>query len=184
MTELHDLTTQTVAVGDVKLYPGNARKGNLRAIADSIEENGFYTPLVVQKSTNYILAGNHRYRAATELLDFTELPAVFLDVDDVRAKKIVLADNKTSDDAEYDNAALAELLESLDGDLEGTGWSEEELAELLDEGEEDDDPADSEHEEEYGEVFEIIVTLNDPSEQEALFERLSEEGYKVKVQTL
>lgn len=187
MTEnIHDLTTHIVDVKQIKLYPGNARKSDIDDIATSIDENGFYTPLVVQKSTNYIIVGNHRYRAAVERLGYTELPVVFLDVDDVRAKKIVLVDNKTSDDADYDKDALIALLESLDGDLEGTGFDEDELAELLAEvdGDNDDDPADSEHEEEYGEVFEIIVTLNDAAAQEELFERLNDEGYKVKVQTL
>jgi ParB family chromosome partitioning protein len=177
--------THIVDVKQIKLYPGNARKGDIDDIASSIDENGFYTPLVVQKSTNFILVGNHRYRAAVERLGYAELPVVYLDVDDVRAKKIVLVDNKTSDDADYDKDALIALLESLDGDLEGTGFDEDELAELLAEVEDgDDDPADSEHEEEYGEVFELIVTLTDASAQEELFERLNDEGYKVKVQTL
>lgn len=187
MTEhMHDLTTHIVDVKALKLYPGNARKGDIDEIADSIDTNGFFNPLVVQKSTNFILAGNHRYRAAVERLDYTELPVVFLDVDDVAAKKIVLVDNKTSDDADYDKEALIALLESLEGDLEGSGFDQDELDELLSdlEADGDTDPDDSGHEEEYGEVFEIIVTLNDPAAQEELFERLSDEGYKVKVQTL
>ncbi len=55
-----------------------------------------------------------------------------LDVDDDAAQRIMLVDNKSSDDAGYDESALALLVkEAHDArGLEGTGYSIEELEEL------------------------------------------------------
>ena len=113
---------------DLITHPKNPRKGNVDLIIESIEENGFYGALIVQKSTGYILAGNHRFVAGTEI-GMTEFPVIFVDVDDRKALKILLADNKTSDDGTYDNNLLFELLEefSIEEDLLGTGY---EIADL------------------------------------------------------
>ena len=81
---------------------------------------------MVQRSTRYVLAGNHTLRAALSL-GWPEIDVVFVDVDGKRAKKIVLSSNRTAElpDPEtgqrYDDQALAELLAALDGDYEGTG---------------------------------------------------------------
>ena len=115
-------------LADLKPYPDNPRRGNVSAIAASLESNGQYRPIVVQKSTNVILAGNHTAQAASAL-GWKDLQAVYIDVDDEQARRIVLADNRTSDLAEYDEALLAELLGDLP-ELEGTGYSAEDLAEI------------------------------------------------------
>lgn len=130
----HNLETVQVPVGDLKTYPGNARRGDLPAIKKSIELNGFYTSLTVQRSTGYIIAGNHRYMAAKEL-GVEEVPVQYLDVDDKKARAIALVDNKTADDAEMDVHALIALLEGVDSDddWESTGYGPEDLASLLDE---------------------------------------------------
>ncbi len=51
---------------DLITHPKNPRKGNVDLIIESIEENGFYGALIVQKSTGYILTGNHRFVAGTD----------------------------------------------------------------------------------------------------------------------
>lgn len=50
---------------------------------------------------------------------------------DDEARRIALADNRLSDLATDDPDALTELLQSLDGDFDGTGWTEEDLDALL-----------------------------------------------------
>ncbi len=109
-------------------YPGNPRRGDVAAIAASLEANGQYRPVVVQKSTGYVLAGNHTVQAA-ESLGWSEVAAVVLDVDDDRAARIVLADNRTADLARYDDGALLHLLNDLD-DLDGTGYDDHDLEAL------------------------------------------------------
>lgn len=118
------LEVQTVPISDVSPYPGNARRGNVEKVAESLLWNGQFRPLVVQRSTGYVLAGNHTLRAATEVLGWTEIDVTYIDVDDEHARRIVLADNRTSDLADYDDEALHRLLEGLE-DLDGTGYEEE-----------------------------------------------------------
>lgn len=121
--------TQLVPVGSLKPYDKNPRKGNVRAIAESLSTNKQYRPIVVQKKTKKILAGNHTWQAA-KALGWTKIAVVFVDVSDEEAKRIVLADNRTTDLAGYDDKVLAELLKSL-GDPEGTGYSESDMQAIL-----------------------------------------------------
>ncbi len=113
-------------------HPDNPRRGTLDKIAESIDSNGFYGAICIQKSTNYILAGNHRYLAARDQ-GLNELPVIEIDCDEKTATRILLADNKTSDDATYDDRDLLELLKSVDAmdDLYGTAYSNDELLELI-----------------------------------------------------
>jgi len=123
-----------VPLDAIRTHPKNPRRGDIDAIAASIRANGFYGALVVQRSSGFILAGNHRFLAAKKL-GFSSVPVLFVDVDDRVAEKILLADNRTSDLAEYDDEALAELLSSLaqDDELEGTGYDQAAVDALLDE---------------------------------------------------
>jgi DNA modification methylase len=110
-------------------HPKNPRKGNVPLIAESIQANGFYGAVIAQRTTGHIIAGEHRWRAARQ----KKLPAVpvfWLDVDDDRALRILLADNRTNDVAGYDDEILAEILKGME-DLSGTGWDDDALAKLL-----------------------------------------------------
>ena len=44
-------------------HPRNPRKGQVSVIQESMKQNGFYGVILAQKSTKYILVGNHRYKA-------------------------------------------------------------------------------------------------------------------------
>lgn len=116
-------------VSKLKGYDKNPRKGNVKAIAESLQVNRQYRPIVVQESTKKILAGNHTWRAAKEL-GWDEIAVVFVDVNDEEAKRIVLADNRTNDLADYDGQILAELLKDLGGS-EGTGYSASDMEAIL-----------------------------------------------------
>lgn len=121
--------TVLVPVNQLKSYDKNPRKGDVKAIAESLRVNKQYRPIVVQKSTNKILAGNHTWQAAKSL-GWKELAVTFVDVDDDAAKRIVLADNKTNDLADYDGLILSELLKDL-GDVSGTGYSQSDMQAIL-----------------------------------------------------
>lgn len=126
------LNKKTVEVDVDKLisHPKNPRRGNLDAIKESISVNGFWGAVIVQSSTNYILAGNHRFLAAQEL-GFKKVPAIFVDVDDEAGIRILLADNRTNDVASYDFDVLAGMLKDLDGKIEGTGYDTHDIDVLL-----------------------------------------------------
>lgn len=128
LTVHESLKSFNVPIGNLQLYDRNPRVGSVEAIKKSLETNGQYKPIVVNKRTGKILAGNHTYKAAVEL-GWEEIAVSYVDVDEESAARIVLADNRTSDFATYDDTALAELLKSLPS-LEGTGFAEKDLLRL------------------------------------------------------
>lgn len=127
MADIH-VSTEVVLIANLKPYPANARIGDVQAIAESLEVNGQYRPIVVNKNTNEILAGNHTWKAAKQL-GWKKISVAWVDVTEAQAKRIVLADNRTHDLGMYDTDALANLLLSLP-DLDGTGYSEWDLENL------------------------------------------------------
>jgi hypothetical protein len=149
--------TERVPLEDLTPFEGNARRGNVELVLDSLRANGQYKPLVVrqQDETLTILAGNHTYLAllrheederagcqdwelandrpcqiCTEVdrEDPTAL-AHLVECDDATATRINLVDNKAADEGDYDRDALDALLATLDDDFVGTGYgpSEAEL---------------------------------------------------------
>jgi ParB family chromosome partitioning protein len=120
---------EEVAVEELRLHPENPRRGDVDAIARSIQSNGFYGALVAQTSSHNVLVGNHRLQAARRL-GMASVPVLWADVDDDQARRILLVDNRTNDLATYDEVALVELLLGLE-DLDGTGFGEDDLAALI-----------------------------------------------------
>jgi hypothetical protein len=132
-----------VPVTELRYYPGNARRGNVQAVAESLRVNGQFRPLLVQESTGYVLGGNHTLQAGREVLGYERMDVTWIDCDDATARRILLADNKTGDASTYDDEALLALLQQ-DEDLNGTGWAVEEreqLERLLDHAAADPDDA-------------------------------------------
>jgi len=115
---------RVVPTGSIAPHPRNPRRGAQGLIDESVEANGFYGACLVQKSTNLILVGNHRWKSAS-VKGLKRVPAIFVDVDDATAMRIMLADNRTSDRAGYDNTILLVLLRerATAGDLYGTGFA-------------------------------------------------------------
>ena len=111
---------RTVSMDTLTEDPNNVRKHNDRniaAIADSLEKFGQRRPLVITKE-NVIVAGNGTYRAARQLgwkqVDVTTLPFE----EEHLVKAFAIADNRTSELAEWDGIALLESLKEL-GDVPG-----------------------------------------------------------------
>lgn len=121
--------TEIVPIDSIKQYHQNPRVGNMKAIRESIRENGIFRPIIVQRSTGEIIGGNHTWKAARQE-GYTKVPVVFLDVDDQHAARIVLADNRTNDLSTYNTDVLADILKTLPSGV-GTGYDDEAMAELL-----------------------------------------------------
>ena len=164
-------------LADLQPYHKNPRRGDVPLIRASLREHGQYRDLIVNLGAltgraNEILAGNHTY--AGMLAEGWETGAVsFVDVDDQKAAKIVVVDNRSSDKARNDADVLADLLGDLDS-LEGTGYSDEELAKMLGSGDESLDEV-------FATRFELVVECADEGEQAELYERLAGEGLSVRV---
>lgn len=126
------VTTQEIPLGEITPFPGNARRGDVEAIAESIEENGQYRSLIVRRGddgSHVVLAGNHTMAALGKLGRKTARCEI-ITCDDSTASKINLVDNRLPDSGGYDDAALAALLQGLD-DLTGTGYDPDDLDDLL-----------------------------------------------------
>jgi len=116
---------------DLIPYAHNPRinDGAVEAVANSIREFGFLVPIVIDKS-NTIVAGHTRYKAAM-LLGLTEVPTVDAgNLTDQQIQAFRLADNKTTELAEWDFDKLKIELDALaDFDMEQFGFEWEELQE-------------------------------------------------------
>lgn len=121
-------TTESVPIGSLKPHPDNARRGDVAFIRQSLIKHGQYRPIVANRRTRHILAGNHTWQAA-QSLGWEKIAVAWVDVDAKAEKKILLVDNRAADLADYDNAALANLIRSC-GDIETSGYTMDELEEL------------------------------------------------------
>lgn len=116
----------SIPVSTLSEHPENPRRGDSKAVNESIAANGFYGAILVQRSTGRVLAGHTRLKAAKQS-GATSVPGIWLDVDDQQAKRILLADNRTSDLAYYDDDALFAVLGSIldeGSNLKGTGYDD------------------------------------------------------------
>jgi hypothetical protein len=122
-----------ISVELLEAHPDNPRHGDDAAVAESVGENGFYGAIIVQKSTGRVLAGHTRLRVAKDA-GVKTVPGFWLDVDDKTARRILLADNRTSDLAVYDDEFLMSVLAMTleeSGSLTGTGYDDNLYSMLL-----------------------------------------------------
>lgn len=177
-------SVEMVPVGALRLHPRNVNNGDVGAIHESIKHNGFYGTIVAQRSTGYVLAGNHRLQAAQHA-GATEVPVVWVDVDDDHALRILLADNRTTRLGSDDPEALARLLQEIAdtaGTLDGTGYSDDDLDELLadldQDGAEDDSELAPDQTGQLTEQYQVLVACHSEWQQAQLLEQLAAEGYE------
>ena len=132
MTEM--LQIEWVPLDSVRLNPENPRHNEeaVEPVMQSIARFGFRVPLVVNRLTNMIEAGNTRWKAAKRM-GLAEVPVIFADDDEVTALAFALADNRTAEIATWDEPSLADLLKRLDaeGELGAAGFSDDDLGGLL-----------------------------------------------------
>lgn len=115
-------------------FPNNVRihtKRNLDALKKSLEEFGQVKNIIVQKSTNYIVAGNGLYQAA-KALGWEEITCNVIDIEDDKAKALCILDNRTGDLSQMDEKNLLDMLKDFDADmLDLTGYNDKELDKML-----------------------------------------------------
>lgn len=171
--------THVVPIHEVIPYPGNPRRSDQELINRSLKEHGQYRSILVQRSTGYIVGGNHVHIGMREL-GADRIAAEYLDVDDERARRIVLVDNRTSDKAGYDNRLLLEALEELP-DLDGTGFDPGDLDEIREELDEEQLPTSGDAApDDLHQTYGVYVYAHDEAHQAKVLEALSSRGYRVR----
>lgn len=108
-----------IKIDDLKPYEKNPRKNDkaVEYVANSIKEFGFKVPIIIDKN-NVIIAGHTRYKAGKQL-NLKELPCIIAeDLTEEQIKAFRLADNKVSEQANWDMDLLDEELKELYGILD------------------------------------------------------------------
>lgn len=129
---------QIVDIDKIKIDPDNARKHspkNIDQIKKSLTKFGFLRPLMVNRETGIINAGNGTYMAALEL-GLTKVPVIYNDLSPSEAKQYGLADNKLAEGSEWDLGQLAKSVQELDEwatnlDWDAIGFSDDEIKGLI-----------------------------------------------------
>lgn len=123
-------------VNELKPYERNARthsKEQVDQIVKSIQEYGFTNPLLIDEKNN-IIAGHGRLEASKKL-NYIEVPCIVLKgLTEAQKRAYIIADNKMALNAGWNDELLKlelEDLKALDFDLELTGFTTDELNDLL-----------------------------------------------------
>lgn len=115
-----------IKISDLVPYERNAKIHSdyqIDLISKSIKEFGFINPILIDENMN-VIAGHGRIEAAKKL-GFKKLPSIVISgLSDVQRKAYILADNRLSELAEWDNKLVATELKFLkesnfDTDLTG-----------------------------------------------------------------
>jgi ParB-like chromosome segregation protein Spo0J len=187
-----DLRPLAVPIAELVPDPVNARthdERNLEAIRGSLAAYGQRKPVVVNRRTGIVLAGNGTLRAALSL-NWTHLAAVYVDDDPVTATGFAIADNRTAELAGWDEAVLQKLLAEVEGpNAELSRMLDDLAASFQAESESVPEPrAESGREEEPATIFHVLVTgRNGEALTEALqlevLEALTTQGFQVRALT-
>jgi len=112
-----------------KLKPGDSE---FEKIKNSITEFGYVDPVIVNKDLTVI--GGHQRLTVLKELGYSEIDCVVIEIDKTKEKALNIALNKIS--GEWNKELLADLikdLQSLDYDIEFTGFEPPEIDQLFNE---------------------------------------------------
>jgi ParB-like chromosome segregation protein Spo0J len=130
------MNIETVQIDSIQLDPANVRRHperNLATIKGSLARFGQQKPIVVD-ARGIIIAGNGTFEAA-RALGWTSIQIVRTALAGSEATAFAIADNRTSELAEWDGTALADVLAALNTEdatlAESAGFSPSDLAALL-----------------------------------------------------
>lgn len=125
-TERRSLDSLTADPQNAMMHPDD----NLDAIRRSLIEFGQVEPLVVQRSSGRVIAGNGRLSVMREI-GWQEAWCTVIDIDDLRATALGLAMNQTAKLARWDAATVLKLVGEIEASsrdlVQSIGFSEEEL---------------------------------------------------------
>jgi ParB-like chromosome segregation protein Spo0J len=170
---------ETVKISDVKTdgqNPNKMSKEQLERLKTSIKKWGFIVPIITNKDL-LIADGEQRYTAA-KALGMVEVSVIRLPVEDVdrRLLRQVLNKLRGKHDPELDRAEYERIIEA--GKEEELKYlvmvSDEKLKNLLSE----------EKGITLAATFEVVIECEDEVHQQAIFNKLTGEGYKCRLLTL
>ena len=131
MANSQNLQVQQVKINELKPSEYNPRKWSddqLAKLRESLEKFGVVDPLIVNSHPsrqNIVIGGNMRLKVLKDM-KYTEVPVVYLNLDEAKERDLNVRLNKTG--GEFDLDLLKDFDESL---LEDIGFSSEELDDIF-----------------------------------------------------
>lgn len=169
------MKVKSVKLSEIFPYYDNPRD-NTNAVEptkESIKRFGFVKPILVDKA-GVIIAGHTRYVAAYQLgMEF--VPVVYSDMDDEKAKKYRILDNKLAEKSSFDEDQLLEELRRMKVPTEMQAFFFEDIDQMLNFSLD----TINQQAEEYGGFQDDY-----PQVEEDNFEAPTDEGYKTDEETL
>lgn len=175
---ISQLREHATPVDELKVDPANANthsERNMRAIMDSMQEFG-QRQVIVARENGTVIAGNGRLEAARKM-GWSHIACVKVDDDDITAMRYAIADNRSGELSEWDEDTLARTLQAVEsehGSLDGLGFDQSDLDDLLGEDEDDVDSSPVP----FDETWEVLVECEDEQEQLDVMKLLEAEGYE------
>jgi hypothetical protein len=154
-------------ISELKPWAKNPRQNSkaVGPVALSIQRFGFGNPILARLANREVIGGHTRLLAA-EKLGMETVPVRLLDISEEDAHLLALADNKLGEISAWDDAALTALLAEMDpGELDLIGFTEKDLAKLLDES--GGTPPS------YAPIFHVLVECRDEAHQAEVLEKLT-----------
>lgn len=181
-----------VRVETLTVDPHNARAhddASLAAIAASLRAYGHLKPLVVNRATKTVIAGNGQLQAARRLLGWEWIAAVFVEHDPATAAGFAIADNRSAELSSWDEQALLALLETADLD---EALHDALLLDQLTQELAEQPPADPVEDldaagggtQAIADQYSLVVECADGAQQQSLWEELAGRGLKVRPLTI
>lgn len=123
---------ERVPIDELTPDPANVRRHpdrNLEAIKTSLTKFGQQTPIVVDHR-GVVLVGNARLEAAKQL-GWKSIDIIRTTLTGSQALAYAIADNRTAELAQWDDALLVQSLKELDAEIQAaTGFSADEIASM------------------------------------------------------
>jgi ParB-like chromosome segregation protein Spo0J len=180
--EIDFKTVELISSKDLIPYDSNPREHSeeqIQQVAKSIKEFGWTMPILVDENLE-IIAGHGRL-LASQKLNIDKVPCMIArGWTEDQKKAYCIADNKLTENSTWANEDLKLNLTSLldnNFDLRLTGFNQKELDNILNF---DIDTIDTE-EQTINSQYQLTVELQDETEQEGLYNELTQRGLKCKV---
>lgn len=125
------MNVKSVKLSEIFPYYDNPRDNSnaVEPTKESIKRFGYVKPILVDKA-GVIIAGHTRYLAAFQL-GMKFVPVVYSDMDDEKAKKYRILDNKLAEKSSFDEDQLLEELRSMEEPSEMQAFFFEDISQML-----------------------------------------------------
>jgi len=137
MDNIHEsLKGLAIDIDKVEADPRNANnhpERNIEAIMKSLEVYGQRKPIVIRRKTMTVTAGNGMFEAA-QRLGWDQIAVLLVDESQEMATGFAIMDNQSARLSDWNMTALKDLLEELDSanwDMDATGFTPEEIEDMM-----------------------------------------------------